>query len=147
MESSESKKKGQTSVRKGKAYPSGIRMAAVRDYLSGMSRKSVAEKYSLPDASILSHWKRTFVEKSNRKEDLRMKGKVKKPSRLLTESESDLLKRIRELERELRECRKELDASKEEARIASLRALISETMVDVAEEEFDIDIRKKFGSR
>ena len=41
----------------GKAGPVFLRTAVLRDYLSGMSRSDVALKYSLPDCSILSHWK------------------------------------------------------------------------------------------
>ena len=61
MSSEEGKKKRHSRQRTCQAYPLPVRMAAVRDYLSGMSRLEVARKYSIPDMTNISHWKRKFA--------------------------------------------------------------------------------------
>lgn len=130
----------------GKAYPVALRTAALRDYLSGMSRSDVALKYSLPDVSVLSRWKRNFASSEDIKVSTRMVKRRNK--RLLqTDNESVQSKRIQELERALSQCQKALSEKDEQLKKANLHVLVSETMIDLAEEEFSISIRKNFGSK
>lgn len=91
----------------GKAYPLSVRTAALRDYLSGMSRNAVALKYSLPDASLSSYWKRKFATSEDLKASTKM---VKRRNKrlLLTDMESAQSARIKELEHALYSCQKSL---------------------------------------
>lgn len=130
----------------GKAYPLSVRTAALRDYLSGMFRNAVALKYSLPDASLLSYWKRKFATSEDLKASTKM---VKRRNKrlLLTDMESAQSARIKELERALYSCQKSLSEKDQELKKTTLALLIKDTMIDLAEEEFGVDIRKNFGSK
>lgn len=130
----------------GKAYPLSVRTAALRDYLSGMPRSVVCRKYSLPDASILSLWKRKFANSEEINASTKM---IKRRNKrlLLTDLESAQSARIQELERALSHCRKLLCEQEKELHKTALDLLLKDTMLDLAEEEFDVDIRKKFGSK
>ncbi len=130
----------------GKAYPVSLRTSALRDYLSGMPRHMVALKYSLPDASILSYWKRKFADSEEFKVSTKM---VKRRNKrlLLTDMESAQSARIKELERALSACQRSLAEKDKELQKTALNLQIKDTMIDLAEEKFNIDIRKNFGSK
>ena len=122
----------------GKAYPVFLRTAVLRDYLSGMSRSDVALKYSLPDCSILSHWKHNLTNVEDIKTSTSM---------LRTDSESVQSKRNQELERALSQCQKVLSEKADLLKKANLHVLVSGTMIELTEEESSISIRKNFGSK
>ena len=146
MSSKELKKVVQRRGQMGRAYPVCLRTAVLRDYLSGMSRSEVARKYSLPDASIISHWKRKFACTEDLKASTIMVKRRNK--RLLqTDMESAQSNRIRELERALSKTQKALTDKDKQLAEANLHFRLSETMIDLAEEKFGIEIRKNFGSK
>lgn len=130
----------------GRAYPISVREAALRDYLSGMSRSAVCEKYSIADLTILSHWKRKFATPETVKSSVKM---VKRRNKrlLMTDLESEAANRIKELERALSKAESELKKCTKELKSTQLKLRISEVTIDVAEEQFNLPIRKKFGSR
>ena len=66
---------------------------------------------------------------------------------LQTESESELSQRIKELERSLSLCQKALASKEKELQRANLHIQINETLIDLAEENFGLDLRKNFGSK
>ena len=110
-------------------YPQSFREQVCRDYLSSdLSYRLIAEKYGLPSPVTVRFWVYAFQEKS----DI---GAIPFPP--MTEKEKQdqaaLLKRISELEKRLAD--------------AELRALALDTMIDVAEEELEIEIRKKPGTK
>ena len=132
--------------RRGIGYSLAVRTAALRDLFGGMSRKAVAEKYSINDASVISHWKRKFASMEEKDTVLnpseRLSGKVSLSSCMDEQS-----RRISDLERSLSECRRELRKRENELRTARLKAMASEKMVELAEKELGVDIRKKAGSK
>lgn len=130
----------------GKAYPVFLRTAVLRDYLSGMSRSDVALKYSLPDCSILSHWKHNLTNVEDIKTSTSMVKRRNKPL-LRTDSESVQSKRNQELERALSQCQKVLSEKADLLKKANLHVLVSGTMIELTEEESSISIRKNFGSK
>lgn len=146
MSSEESKKKRHSRQRTCQAYPLPVRMAAVRDYLSGMSRLEVARKYSIADMTNISHWKRKFAGVVEFKTS---QGMIKRRTSrsLQTESESELSQRIKELERSLSLCQKALASKEKELKRANLHIQINETLIDLAEENFGLDIRKNFDTK
>ena len=146
MSSEESKKKRRCLRHPGKAYPLPVRLAAVRDYLSGMSRLEVARKYSIADMTNISRWKRKFADVVEFKTSHAM-VKRRASRSLQTESESELSLRIKELERSLSICQKTLASKEKELKKANLHIQINETLIDLAEETFGLDIRKNFGSK
>lgn len=146
MSSQELKKVVQRRGQMGKAYPVCLRTAALRDYLSGMSRSEVARKYSLPDASVISQWKRKFAGTEVFKASSIM-IKRRNTRLLQTDMESAQSNRIRELERALSQSQKALAAKDKQLAEANLHFRLSETMIDLAEEHFGVEIRKNFGSK
>lgn len=130
----------------GRAYPASVREAALRDYMSGMSRSAVSKKYSIADSTVLSHWKRKFVTTETVKSSVKM---VKRRNKrlLMTDLESESADRIKELERALSKAESELKKREKDLKTMKLKLLIAETTIDIAEENFNLAIRKKFGSR
>ena len=123
--------------RKGEPYPLEIRLAAIGEYRLGVSRKEIAFKYSISDPTVISHWIRKFEAK--RQSSVSIKPlKLKKRSIKMTENESDLSKRIKELERALKQ--KELKHEQ-----AHRRAM--EILIELANEHYNIDIRKNSGTK
>ena len=131
---------------KGISYPLSVKVAAVRDYLKGMPRSQVALKYSLRDPTIISHWKSKFVGKETIQIAMKRITRPRKAP-LQTDAESELLSQIRDLERSLSACQKELCQKNKELRKVQLHLDLSEAMIDIAEEQYSIDIRKKSGSK
>ena len=100
----------------------------VREYLlNGISQSQVADKYGIAQETVSSII-RNFVA-SNDKSTLLMKNRP-------TDSQSDEIKALRE---EILELKKKLYHE-------TMRADFNDTMIDVAEEMFNIEIRKKAGT-
>ena len=112
-----------------KVYDTAFKFATIEEYFSGdLSFSNFCKKKSL-DRSTFHYWLLTFAPEGHlSSKDM---GKQKEGS----ESEE-----IRELKLQLRQ--KELELKKEK-----MRADFYETMVDVAEEQFNIPIRKKAGTK
>lgn len=113
-----------SSSRSVRRFSSDFKISVVQEYLSGgISKYGLCKKYSL-DKRVLRSWILTFAPEPSLD-----------PSMSKTSSESDV---ILELKRQLRQ--KELDLKREK-----MRADFYETMVDVAESQFNVPIRKKVG--
>ena len=122
------KKEKSLTRRKGEPYPLEIRLAAIGEYRLGVSRKEIAFKYSISDPTVISHWIRKFEAK--RQSSVSIKPlKLKKRSIKMTENESDLSKRSKELKHEQ----------------AHRRAM--EILIELANEHYNIDIRKNSGTK
>jgi transposase-like protein len=105
-----------------------FKMQVVEEYLQGSTSKyGICKKYQLHEV-VFREWLRIFAP-----EQPRMASPVKKSK----ESESQ---EICELKRQLRQ--KELELKREKMRIELL-----DTMIDVAEEMFNVPIRKKAGTK
>jgi transposase-like protein len=120
-------------------YSEGFKVKVLKDYIeSGMSRKDAAKKYNLHDASILSHWVRKFgIDKSA----IVGANIILKPMRI-EKSEREL-----ELEHHVKELEKRLEEKEREVTIERLRTHALDTLIDVAEEQLHIQIRKKAGAK
>lgn len=116
-----------SSVRKH--YDTSFKFAAIEEYFSSdLSLSDFCKKKSL-DRTTFRFWLLTFAPEGYLSSQEMSKQKER------NESEE-----IRELKRQL--CQKELELKKEK-----MRADFYETMVDVAEEQFNISIRKKAGTK
>ena len=108
--------------------PDEIKPEVVRDYLlNGIDQCQIAQKYGISQHSV-SRIIRNFAA-SNDKSALFMKNRP-------TDSQADEIKALRE---EVMELKKKLHQE-------TMRADFYDTMVDVAEEMFNIEIRKKAGT-
>lgn len=106
-----------------------FRRAVVREYETGdLSRSQLAVKYGLKDY-LIRDWKKVFgsdIAFAEPKSALEMTPEEQK--------EQDALK-------------KELAALKKEVSYLKMKELALETMIDIAKEEFSIDLRKKSGTK
>lgn len=124
--------------KKGSAYPELFRIRVAKEYLAGgITNKELATKYVV-DPTLISHWVTNFVRQT------KLYPMEKKSRRYPKSSGSD---REKALERELAEMKKELLRKEKELKKANLQVFALDTMIDVAEEMFDIDIRKKPGAK
>ena len=112
-----------------KSYDTAFKFATIEEYFSGdLSFSDFCKKKSL-DRTTFRFWLLTFAPEGYLNSSDMSKQKER--------SDSD---EIGELKRQLRQ--KELELKK-----AKMRADFYETMVDVAEEQFNISIRKKAGTK
>lgn len=117
-----------------------IRKEAVREYLEeGIPYRALAEKYNVSRSTInkwvLVHQGIHDIPRSHKQitYDLQQKTLGKKSKQVVAEHQSELEKKIELLE-------KQLEWEK-------LRSLALDTMINVAERELNIDIRKKPGTK
>ncbi|HQZ51788.1 MAG TPA: helix-turn-helix domain-containing protein [Chitinophagaceae bacterium] len=117
-----------------------IRKEAVREYLEdGIPYRALAKKYNVSRSTInkwvLVHQGIHDIPRSYKQitYDLQQKTLGKKSKQIIPEHQSDLEKKIELLE-------KQLEWEK-------LRSMALDTMINVAERELQIDIRKKPGTK
>ena len=120
--------------------PECIRIATVIDVLSGMSRNDVAKKYCV-DPTNISRWKVIFASRKEVKEELAMRKITSK------KSHSSMSMHPEDQVLELASIKKELLDKEIQIRDIQERLDIANTMIDVAEKLFHIEIKKKLGSK
>nr|WP_320037887.1 hypothetical protein [uncultured Bacteroides sp.] len=126
-------------------YTVSLKKLVVMEYKTGLfSRRELAEKYCITDQSSISQWLRIFGGKV-RKAKIAMNSKDNPERRipqraLKTDREYLLEERIRKLERQL-------SIQEEELRHSKLQAHALDKMIDIAEDSFNIQIRKKPGTK
>ena len=110
-------------------YGQAFRDQVARDYESGdLSYRQIAEKYDLPSRELPKWWVRSYRKKAVIEviSITPMTAKEKQEQQALKKQIADLQKRLAD---------------------AELRALATDTMIDVAEEQLGIEIRKKSGTK
>ncbi len=121
---------------KVKFFSDEFKMKIVHEYLnSDLSQKELLEKYSIAGASNITNWMRKFgfetpLGQTTRRQHhatTMSKSDKKTPQELALEA------KIQELEKNLK--------------FEKLRSLALDTMIDVAEEQLKISIRKKPGTK
>lgn len=115
-------------------YPNDLKRKIAMEYLSGRFSYAVAaEEYGLKDKAVVREfvrWYRRNNELSEVNESISMSKKAKLASNPI---DTSMEKRIKELEEQLR--------------LSQLKVELLETMIDIAEDQLHIDIRKKSGSQ
>lgn len=121
-------------VKSKNRYSNEFKRKVAQEYLSGRFSYAIgAEEYGLKDKSVIREfvkWYRRNNELSVANTDILMTKKKHAstdPIQLATE------KRVKELEEQLR--------------LSKLKVELLETMIDIAEDQLNIDIRKKSGSQ
>ena len=110
------------------------RMSIVSDYIQGlMSSKEIVQKYGLSSRQVLLSW----VDKFAKDEDL-----VSLPAKQTSDDMANLSleDRLKELEAENKRLQRALELEK-------LRSKAYNTMIDGAEQTFNIPVRKKSGTK
>ena len=110
-----------------------LQFQIVQEYLStSVTQKELKEKYNFKGNNNINNWVRKFGLSNQSKEqiklDLAMEKEIKKTSL--------------ELEQELK-----IKKLEEELRVEKFRTKALSTMIDIAERELKVDIRKKAGAK
>ena len=114
------------------------KMAIVREYLeSNRPASEFVTKYHMSSATVLYGWLDKYL---NQKECLSLEPETDNPT--------DMAKKTKQqLEDELKKAKEENKRLKEALELEKLRSLAFNTMIDVAEKNFNIPIRKKVGTK
>ncbi|RFZ94866.1 transposase [Mucilaginibacter conchicola] len=115
-----------------KHYPDELKLKLVRHYLdSDEGYKKTAERFNVPYAAMVMRWVRKFIGESTTQPGMSKPAKKEKP--IDPGDAETMAKRIQELEQALENER--------------LRSQAMSTMIDVAERDLKISIRKKSGAK
>jgi transposase len=119
--------------RKVNHYTDKFKLKVVKEYVeTDISQEALKRKYGIGGNNCIPNWMRKFGMKTPNEEQIKLQ-------RIMSE-EQGKTKREAELEAKVRELEKSLDYER-------LRTLALDTMIDVAERDLRITIRKKSGAR
>lgn len=113
-------------------------MSIVREYIeTGLPASEIVTKYGLSTPMVLYAWVDKYL---SRKECLSLEPETDNPT--------DMAKKTKQqLEDELKKAKEENKRLKEALELEKLRSRAFDTMIDVAEKNFNIPIRKKAGTK
>jgi transposase len=131
--------------KKKEPYPQEIREMVIAECYQGMSRKEAAIKYRIEDPTVISYWMRKFGGENNK--PFISKSAMNRKKSDLTDYEKSLEAEIRRLKDEMSRRQKLVEAETQRANKAELKAKLLDTMIDMAEDQLNITIRKKCGPK
>ena len=112
-------------------YPNSLKRKIAKSYLKGeVSYAVLAEENGLRDKMVVKEFVKWYRRKISEEPNFEMEIVTTESENILTEKE--LQARVKELEKQLKK--------------AELKTELLETMIDVAEEKFNLEIRKKSGT-
>ncbi|MBU1368976.1 MAG: hypothetical protein KJ578_00060 [Bacteroidetes bacterium] len=119
--------------RKVNQFPDELKYKIVQEYLqSSISKKDLMQKYGVRGNSCIMNWMRKFGLSYPTEAQIKVNNQVTK--------EIKKPRQERELEQKLKTLEQELEYEK-------LRTKALNTLIDIAEEELKISIRKKSGAK
>jgi len=123
-------------VKSRNRYSNSLKRKIAKSYLSGEASYGVlAEEHGLRDKSVVKEfvkWYRRKLSEEPNFEDQQQEVLLMKESKEENLSASELQARVKELEQQLKR--------------SELKTELLETMIDIAEEQFNVEIRKKSGT-
>jgi transposase len=118
---------------------------AIAEYLQGVPRKEVAFKYRISDPTIISHWIRNF--RGEKYKPFLSPKIMNHKKRELTDYEKSLEAEVRRLRYKLSQQESQVEVERQRADHAELKSKLLDTMIDIAEEQLHVSIRKKSGPK
>lgn len=119
--------------RRLKRYPDEFKIKVVQEYLeTDLSQAAIMEKYDIGGACCIPNWMRKFGLQKPFDQEIKLREIMTKETKK-SAREIELEAKVRELEKTLE--------------YEQLRCLALDTLIDVAERDLKIDIRKKPGSK
>jgi transposase-like protein len=113
-------------------YPNSLKRKIAKSYLSGQASYAIlAEENGLRDKTVVKEFVKWYRRKLELEPGFDIQPEMPENPNIL--SEKELQVRVRELEKELL--------------LAKLKAEMLETIIDLAEGQFNLDIRKKSGAK
>lgn len=114
-------------------YPDDFKLRVVREYLStNLSQDEVRAKYGIGGKNCITNWMRKFGMRAPSQKQIELQRFMSKES-VKTTSEKVLATKVHALEKELEH--------------EKLRTEALNTLIDIAEKEYKIPIRKKPGTK
>lgn len=114
-------------------YPDELKLKVVQEYLeTNLSQESLKKKYGIRGKNCINYWMQKFSLKKPTQQQLNIQ--------LAMSKEVEKTKYELELETKVRELEKSLDYER-------LKTLALNTMIDIAERDLKISIRKKHGTK
>ena len=118
-------------VKKQNRYPNSLKRKIAKSYLSGEASYAVlAEENGLRDKGVVKEVVKWYRRKLSEAADFDERLEIEENANILSDKELQL--RVKELEKALNR--------------AELKAEMLETMIDLAEEKYKVEIRKKSGT-
>ena len=119
--------------RKVNHFTDDFRFQVVQEYLNtGISMKELQKKYSIGGNNCINNWMRKFGTSEVTVEQINLQQAMSK--------EEEKTPRERKLEAKVKELEKSLEQER-------LRTLALDTMINIAERDLKISIRKKSGTK
>jgi len=110
-----------------------LKLKVVQEYVTtDITNEALRKKYGIRGSSCISNWVRKFGFKIPDEQEIKLQRIMKEESK---KSEHEL-----KLEEKIRELEKSLDYER-------LKSLALNTMIDIAERDLKISIRKKHGTK
>jgi len=114
-------------------FPNDFKLQVVQEYLStDLSQKELMDKYNIRGNNTIKLWMRKFDVQTPSQQQLELQ-RIMAKEKEKTPYERELEARVRRLESQLED--------------EKLRTLALSTMIDIAEKELKISIRKKSGAK
>jgi transposase-like protein len=121
--------------RSSKSYSEPFKLQIVREYESGYgSLAELSRKYGIQGSDTLSRWLQKYGTVDSKYKQTRMKKKSPEQELMALRQEVELLK-------------KQKKVLEQEANLSNKKAAFFDLMVDIAEEELSIEIRKKYSTQ
>ena len=118
-------------VKNQNRYPNSLKRKIAKSYLSGEASYAVlAEENGLRDKSVVKEFVKWYRRKLSEEASFDEQLEIEANENIL--SDKELKSRVKELEKALKR--------------AELKAEMLETMIDLAEEKYKVEIRKKSGT-
>jgi transposase-like protein len=131
--------------KKKEPYPQEIREMVIAECYNGMSRKEAARKYRIDDPTVISYWMRKFG--GEKVKPFVSKNAMNRKKSDLTDYEKSLEAENRRLKDEVSRQQKQVETEKQRANKAELKAKLLDAMIEMAEDQLKISIRKKCGPK
>ena len=132
---------------KGYTFTDDDRILIVREYLeSGVPAEKIIKKYHISSRSVLFSWMDKFLNEKDllplQQESISEEDMAKTKEESISEEDMAKTKdeRLKEKDAEIKRLRKALELEK-------LRSHAYSTMIDLAEQTFNIPVRKKSGTK
>ncbi len=114
-------------------FPDELKLQVVHEYLgTAMSQKELMLKYNIRGANCITQWMRKFGLQSPDQQQIELQRTMSK--------EAEKTSKERELELKVKQLEQQLDQEK-------FRTLALNKMIDIAERDLKIVIRKKSGAK
>jgi len=114
-------------------FPNDFKLQVVQEYLStDLSQKELMDKYNIRGNNTIKQWMRKFDVQTPSQQQIELQ-RIMAKEKEKTPYERELEARVKRLELQLED--------------EKLRSLALSTMIDIAEKELKISIRKKSGAK